>query len=103
MVNLNTIEVNGKVISLHSRSLETLYLVTLDEYIKETGTDINSLISVLSTEIQMLERARIHYVKTYRELPYLSDNTGPIGDLLSDLTKQIAAKTAKLNRYEESI
>ena len=96
----NNITVGDRTIDVTSRDVDVLYLSTLKEYLEATHTDMETLIKFITAEIEMLEIAKQHYTKAYRELPYLSDTVAPLGDLLSDIAKLIDNKTAKLKKYK---
>ena len=96
----NNIIVDGKKIDVTSRDVDVMYLSSIEEYIGVTATDIEHLILFLSAELQMLNRAKDKYTKVYRALPYLSDTTPLLGDLLSDIEKKITSKQNKLNKYK---
>ena len=95
------IVVDGKEVNPTSRSVDTLYLVNLKEYINQTGVDVETLIKSLTLDIEMLEKSRQKYMKYYRDLPYLSNETEIVGNLLSDIVKTLQRKTAKLSKYKE--
>ncbi len=98
---MNTITVDNKEINLESRSVETLYLVTLEEYLEATGLSIESLVHSISMEIKILKSARQKYIKVYRSLPYLDPRTELLSTLLTDIDRQLVSKTKKLEKYKE--
>jgi len=100
---MDNILIEGKEIVLSKRDVETIYLVTLEEYLGEAGLTKEELIKFKQAEIDMLEIAQQKYIKVYRELPYLDDRTSELGNLLNYIAKQITNKTTKLNKYRSLI
>ena len=50
----NNISIDGKVISLTSRDVETIYLVNIEDYLAKTGLSKEQLIQHTQAEIKML-------------------------------------------------
>lgn len=93
--------IDGIYIDTSSRDVDTLYLCSIEQYLQETQTDVNHLITVIEAEISMLKIAKHKYTEVYRALPYMSDQSTPLSKLLTDITKMINKKTTKLKKYKE--
>ena len=94
------ITIHGKSINLMDRGVDTMYLTDITDYITRTGLTKDELIRFTVAEIRMLESAQTEYTTAYRALEYLDDRTSAIGDLIVDIAKCIATKTAKLDKYK---
>lgn len=97
----NNISIDGKVISLTSRDVETLYLVNIEEYLAKTGLNKEQLIQHTQAEINMLEEARVRYGKAYREFKPLDFRSTDLSKLIGDIERRISNKERKLKKYKE--